>query len=104
MNYKIVWSKFAQYQLDLIFNFYAREVSVQVAQFIIYQIRDQVVVLINNPFIGEKEVLLNDRKEIYRRLVVSNYKIIYSVDEKTQIVKVADIFDTRQNPVKIKRN
>ena len=35
---------------------------------------------------------------------MDNYKIIYSVDIELKLIKVADVFDTRQNPIKIKRN
>ena len=49
------------------------------------------------------EELLIDREETYTYLICKNYKIIYSVDHKLKRIKIADIFDTRQNPVKIKR-
>ena len=69
-----------------------------------FKIRDKVEVLIKNPLIGEKEELLEDRKQNYRRLIVTNYKIIYSLNEKVETIKIVDIFDTRQNPIKLKRN
>jgi len=45
--------------------------------------------------------LLKDRKETYRYLIFKNYKILYSVDSQQNLIKVADVFDTRQNPKKI---
>ena len=54
MAYKIFWSRFAEFQLDLIFNFYAETANVKVAKKIIYQIKDHVTVLIKSPFIGKK--------------------------------------------------
>ena len=104
MNYIIIWSNFAEYQLDEIFNYYTKKVNVKVAQSIMFKIRDKVEVLIKNPLIGEKEELLKDRKQNYRRLIVTNYKIIYSLNEKIETIKIVDIFDTRQNPIKLKRN
>ncbi|AOR27394.1 plasmid stabilization system protein [Formosa sp. Hel1_33_131] len=104
MNYIIIWSNFAEYQLDEIFNYYTKKVNVKVAQSIMFKIRDKVEVLIKNPLIGEKEELLEDRKQNYRRLIVTNYKIIYSLNEKIETIKIVDIFDTRQNPIKLKRN
>lgn len=59
--------------------------------------------LIKNPFKVQIEPSLPDRKEIYRYLVYKSYKIIYSVDDEEKLIKIADIFDTRQNPVKITR-
>ena len=104
MNYIIIWSNFAEYQLDEIFNYYTKKVNVKVAQSIMFKIRDKVEVLIKNPLIGEKEELLEDRKQNYRRLIVTNYKIIYSMVEKIETIKIVDIFNTRENPIKLKRN
>lgn len=104
MEYKIIWSKFAQFQLDLIFNYYSEKISVKLAEKIIFQIRDNVFELSKSPFIGKKEELLADRVQDYRHLIVTNYKIVYTVNEQTGIIKVSDIFDTRQNPLKLKRN
>lgn len=50
------------------------------------------------------EDLLIDREDDYRYIVCDNYKIIYSVDIELQLIKIADVFDTRQNPITIKRN
>jgi len=59
--------------------------------------------LIKNPFIGQIEDLLQKRENTYRYLIFKNYKIIYSVDQKMGFIKIADVFDTRQNPHKIER-
>nr|WP_264554426.1 hypothetical protein [Flavobacterium sp. N1861] len=56
------------------------------------------------PEIGQEESLLKQRSVHYRYLVFKNYKIIYSIDNEKGFIKIADVFDTRQNPLKIKRN
>ena len=33
---------------------------------------------------------------------VTNYKVIYAVNEQAGIIKITDIFDTKQNPIKLK--
>jgi plasmid stabilization system protein ParE len=104
MEYKVIWSNFAEYQLDLIFNYYTESVHIELAKKILFQIKSSVEKLYKNPFIGKKEELLSDRMENYRYLIVTNYKVIYSVNEQTKMIKIADIFDTRQNPIKLKRN
>lgn len=104
MEYKIIWSKFAQFQLDLIFNYYSEKVNVKLAKKIIFQIRNHITELSKSPFIGKREELLTERFQDYRHLIVANYKIIYTVNEQTGIIKISDIFDTRQNPLKLKRN
>lgn len=73
----------------------------KLAKKIIHSIIDKTKSLKNNPFIGQLEPLLNERTELYRYLVVSNYKLIYSVDENKALIKIADVFDTRQNPDKM---
>ena len=104
MNYTIIWSNFAEYQLDEIFNYHTKKVNTKVAQSIMFKIRDNVEMLIKNPLIGDKEELLEGRKQNYRRLIVTNYKIIYALNEEIETIKIVDIFDTRQNPIKLKRN
>lgn len=59
--------------------------------------------LIKASFIGQEEELLKQRKIGYRYLVFKNYKLIYSVDTENGFIKIADVFDTRQNPPKLKR-
>lgn len=56
------------------------------------------------PLIGQEEELLKHREIRYRYLVFKNYKLIYSIDELNKFIKITDVFDTRQNRVKINRN
>ena len=49
------------------------------------------------------EELLLDRENVYRYIVCKSYKIIYSIDANLKLIKIADIFDTRQNPIESKR-
>lgn len=60
--------------------------------------------LIKSPLIGQKETFLKHREIEYQYLIFKNYKLIYSVDFEKEFIKIADIFDTRQNPIKLKRN
>ncbi|WP_373495771.1 type II toxin-antitoxin system RelE/ParE family toxin [Aquiflexum sp.] len=101
---KVIWSEFAENQLDEIFDYYAKESSLSIAAKHIRQIIKVPNKLKRTPFIGQVEEFLKERPIIYRYLVFKNYKIIYSVDEKNKLIKIADVFDTRQNPSKIKRS
>lgn len=103
MDFKIIWSNFAEKQLDEIFEYYAKNISEQTAKKIVKNILLQTEKLIKTPFIGQIEVLLQNRKPDYRYLIYTNYKIIYTVDELNGYIKIFDIFDSRQNPAKIKR-
>jgi len=53
--------------------------------------------------IGQKEELLIERKEEFRYLVFKNYKIIYWFNIVKNRVEITDVFDARQNPIKLKR-
>ena len=103
MEYEVIWSEFSEFQLDEIFEYYENETSLSVAIEIIQGILNKPEILRKSPFIGQKEPLLKERKIEYRYLVLKSFKIIYSVDEKNAEIRVADVFDTRQFPEKIKR-
>lgn len=104
MKYKIIWSEFSEKQIDSIFEYYEQKSkSYDVALKIVTRILKAPDILIENPRIGQKEMSLKHRKIEYHYMVESNYKIIYSIDDKTKSVKIADVFDTRQNPKKIER-
>lgn len=102
--YKIIWSEFASKLLDDIFGYYKTRVSHSVSREIVLSIITDIEKLERNPLIGQKEEILKNRELEYRNLVSTNYKIIYSIDELNQMVKITDIFDTRQNPKNIFRN
>ncbi len=104
MRLEIIWSDFAEKQLDGIFEYYNEKASTKVAKRLIKNLLNEPKILIKNPFVGQIEDLLQDRTTTYRYLICKNHKIIYSVDQENGFVKIADIFDTRQYPERIKRN
>ena len=63
------------------------------------ELENRTLVLIDFPFLGQKEELLSSRKENFRYLVEGNYKIIYWIDD--EVIRIVSIFDTRQNPEKL---
>lgn len=99
----IIWSRFAEGQLDEIFEYYANKVSPQLALKIVLELIEAPEILKRNPLVGPLEVHLSGRKIEYRYLICNNYKIIYSIDEQNDCIKISDGFDTRQNPSKMKR-
>jgi toxin ParE1/3/4 len=104
MGFKIVWSKFAETQLDEIYEYYETKASARIAKKLLKDIINEPNKLMKAPTIGQVEELLKDRKECYRYLVFKNYKIIYSIEEEAGLIKIADIFNTRLNPTKIARS
>ena len=97
---KIIWSDFALRQLKEIHKYYEIEASEKTAQRLTKSIVQTTIQLESNPLIGTREPLLENTEYEYRFLVKKNYKIIYRLDNK--FVRVVSVFDTRQNPEKIK--
>lgn len=67
------------------------------------EIINETLILKNQPQISQIEELLKSRREEFRYLVFKNFKIIYWINYKTHQIEINDVFDTRQNPVKIER-
>jgi toxin ParE1/3/4 len=101
MKMKVVWSQFAEDQLDEIYAFYLDQAGEKIAGNLISSIINHPKYLINYPKAGQVENLLLERETEYRYIVFKNYKIIFSIDQELQLIKIADVFDTRQNPIKI---
>lgn len=93
---KILWDNQAKADLKLIFEFIKLK-SPQGAKNVI---RDIVAQSKSIHFVEQYQVdeFLG---EPYRRMIVRNYKIIYKIHSETEI-RILQIFDTRQNPVKLK--
>jgi len=104
MGFEIYWSEWAENQLDEIYDFYQKKASQSIATKLVTGIIEATQVLVETPNAGQEEELLKERGTKYRYLVYRNYKIIYSVDQKNEWIKIADVFDTRQNPIKIVRS
>lgn len=103
MTLQIIWSEFAETQLDDIYEYYEKKASPRVAKELVSGIINESRKLIKSPLIGQVEEILKQRETEYRYLVFKNYKLIYAVDTENGFVKIADVFDARQNPPKLKR-
>jgi toxin ParE1/3/4 len=99
--FKILWTDFAINQLKDIFDYHLFKASSKIAQRLIQNIIDATIILEKNPKAGRKEHLLANRPQDFRFLIIKNYKVIYWIDYKFNIINVSMIFDTRQNPDKI---
>ncbi len=103
MELEVYWTQFAQDKLDDIYDYYEIKASRSIAKRLVTGIIDQTIELRGNPNIGQKEELLLTRPEGFRYLVFKNYKIIYWVDKTQNRIDIINVFDTRQNPLKIER-
>ncbi len=94
---KILWDNQAKADLKLIFEFIKLK-SLQGAKNVI---RD-IVAQSKDIYFVEQYQVDEFLGEPYRRMIVRDYKIIYKVHSKTEI-RILQIFDTRQNPIKLKK-
>jgi len=62
MTLKIVWSEFAETQLDEIYEYYEKNASLRVAKKLVNGIINEPKKLIKTPLIGQEEELIKHRK------------------------------------------
>lgn len=104
MSWTIIWSQFAEEQLDTIYNYYHENAGIAVSQKLLVEIIAAPEFLKSNPQAGQIELNLQHLEKEYRFIVHKNYKILYSTDFENQTIQIADVFDSRQNPTKLERN
>jgi len=103
MELAVYWSRFAENKLYDIYNYYESKAGTRIARKLIAGIIDKTIVLDNNPHIGQKEKLLSDRPQNFRYLVFKNYKIIYWINQNKNRIDIVNVFDSRQNPLKMRK-
>ncbi|RZL42772.1 MAG: type II toxin-antitoxin system RelE/ParE family toxin [Pedobacter sp.] len=102
MGLKINWTNFAKSELQKIFDYYNENVSPAIAKNLVVGIVKESKKLENSPEIGQIEDLLMELGD-YRYLVFKNYKIVYYINKNSSSIEILDVFDSRQNPIKIER-
>jgi len=93
----IYWDNEAKSDLKLIFKFIKIK-SIQGAKNVVKDIVKQS----KNIHYPEQYQVDEILGEPYRRMVVRDYKIIYKIHSETEI-RILQIFDTRQNPIKLRK-
>lgn len=96
---KIFWSDFASETLKDIYDYYLEVAGEKVAKKIIKRIFTTTTQLSDHPESGQIEEALEQLEEGHRYLVNNNYKIVYK--KTPEGILITDIFDTRQDPLKI---
>jgi len=103
MAIKVIWTDFAKAELRKIFDYYKVKASPIVAKSLVKGIVKKGNTLDFQTKIGQKEELLSERPQEFRYLIYKNYKIIYWYNQHKNWIEINDVFDTRQNPIKIRR-
>lgn len=96
---KVIWSGFASEMLKDIYDYYKEIASEAIARKIKENIFIATRQLNNQPESGQIEETLLQLEEGHRYLVNNNYKILYK--KVKEGVLITDVFDTRQDPIKI---
>lgn len=101
MGLKIYWSQLAEFKLKDIFSYYKLKAGERIAHKIVNNIIEKTDLLVHQPRIGAIEPLLIEIPQAFRYLISSNYKIIYYIHPEKHRIVIANVIDTRQNPVEI---
>ena len=96
---QVIWTDESLKDLEVIYDFIAEQ-SAKSATKIIQSILSRTRQLEAFPQSGSPQETASKIKREYRYLVEGNYKIIYSLDEKSLYVEA--VIDTRKNPTKLK--
>lgn len=96
---EILWSDFSIEMLLEIYNYYKKEASTATAKKIKSEILNTAKQLKKHPTSGQIELNLEKLNEGHRYLVKGNYKIICK--EIPEGLLITDVFDTRQDPIKL---
>lgn len=103
MELKIFWTNFSKKKLHDIFNYHKGVANIRIARKLVSGITQEVIILQSQPKIGQREEYLNNTEQEFRYIIHRNYKIIYWHNIHKHRVEIIDVFDTRQNPIKISR-
>lgn len=101
MELEIFWTQLAENKLQDIFHYYKHKANLKTARKIVFEIINETIDLDKNPEMGQIEEFLIERPQEFRYLISSNYKIIYYINMESERIIIANIFDTRQNPIKL---
>lgn len=104
MGLEIYWTDFAKKELKDIFDYHKEKVSLRIARQVVTAIVEETEKLVHFPDKGQMEELLKERSQEFRYIVSTNYKIIYWINIQENRIEINDVFDTRQNPIKLERN
>lgn len=97
---KLQFTKQAREEYLRIVSVFAEFAGSRSANLFIERVRDRGTLLLKHPEIGHPEMLLSDRKRLYRSISLNkNYSFVYHVTKTT--IWIVDIWDRRQNPAKL---
>ncbi len=104
MEIKILWTDFAKSAIRSIFDYYLEHVSRNLARKLVIGIVAETKQLQYQPTMGTLEPLLEKDPRNFRYILYKSYKIIYWFNKDRKAIEIVDVFDSRQNPIKISKS
>ena len=104
MEIKILWTDFAKSAVRSIYDYYLEHVSRNLARKLVIGIVAETKQLQYQPIMGTLEPLLEKDPRNFRYILYKSYKIIYWFNEDRNAIEIVDVFDSRQNPIKISKS
>ena len=98
---QIIWTNFAIAELKNFFLYYRMVAGERTSVKIKKSIFTATKPIIKHPLIGAEEENLKDLNQGHRYIIQGNYKIIHRMIEDE--IYITDIFDSRQNPAKLRK-
>jgi len=87
-------------KIDYCLENFGKRVALKVSD----EIEMKVKRLCQHPLLGHPESLLSHRDRVYRALKVGkHHRLIYFVDENSDVIYITDIWDNRMNPSKLSK-
>lgn len=102
LEVRIRWTLEAEKDILRVYDFYVENFSEKLAQKVLRDIFSKVQKLEHSPGIGQEEELLKHIEQGQRYIISNHNKIIYKPENI--IIYITHVFDTRQDPNKLKRS
>lgn len=97
---QLQFTKQAREEYLRIVSVFAEFAGTRSADLFIERVRERGLTLMKHPEIGHPELLLSDRKRMYRSISINqNYSFVYHVTKTT--IWIVDIWDRRRNPARL---
>jgi plasmid stabilization system protein ParE len=97
MRYEIFWLANAKVKLNKIYKFILDNWNIRIADEFINKLKYKLQILSYFPHIGQKS---QKKKDVRRYIISEQVSLFYKIEKKKIIILT--LFDTRQNPDKLK--
>lgn len=94
-----IWTDFAWQMLSQTSDYILSEFGFKAYESFLNDVDAGVATIKAFPNSGKREPTLVNKILLYRSVVINNYnKIVYFVDNETNVIVISDFWDTRQEP------